>query len=366
MGSQHGVPAVNALHPEGRSSRVTQRQPNRVPHTSTPHIRNQYYENSHSIDEQSQITQAQHAVPQPSNPHTQVYQQGMAPQQNAYQPQHNPVPQAADVYSQASKDAVRMGMGLSTTSPTTPRTSPGMGTHFNAPSFGQPQRILPTDLPPQDLRKAYEMTASEQAPPLNSHGQQLPSSAPPTMSQEQFATASRYNIIQQQPYVQQHQPHLPTQQLEAYDEQRQAVDQSLNNTIQQAWGERQAGGQLTPAGGPVAVERPDQFAGMGQREIVQPAPWPHQTQPTQAAYGYPDSDRYQQSQQSQGRVVTPPPYNAQITPQRPDYNYEYNSRPVNQAPSTQRAPSRQYGQSQNSYRNEVSANGLPMIIPADR
>lgn len=354
MNSGHGVPAVNALYPQGR---MDQQPPNRVPHTPTQHIRNQYYESNSSLEEPAPITQAQHAVPQ-GNPQAHSYRQGMVRPTNSFQQQPA---QQVDAYSQASRDAVRMGMGLSTTSPTTPRTSPGMGTHFNSPSFGQPQRILPTDLPPQDLNQAYQMTAQEQAPPLNSQGQQLPSSAPPTMSQEQFATASRYNLpTPQQP---QQQPYYPSQQLQSYDQQRQIVDQTLNNTVQQAWGERQAGPQLTPAGGPVAVERPADFAGMGQREIVQPAPWPHQSQPNQShpnsqqSYGYPDTDRYQ-TQQRQDQVVTPPPYNAQVTPRQSGQQYS--------DPRTQRNPSQQYGQGQGNYRNEVSANGLPMIIPADR
>lgn len=141
-----------------------------------------------------------------------------------------------DAFEQASLQAARMGMGLgpgamfSTMNQTAPQQQPGTNSHLNGNSFSQPERILPTDMRPLDLREA--------------HLQQMHNG---NAQQTQFGTASRYDLhlqqtggtaptfssqVQAQHYEQQRQME---QQLQA---QRAPVNQQLQQNMQDAWNQR--------------------------------------------------------------------------------------------------------------------------------
>jgi len=212
----------------------------------------------------------------------------------AMSPQPGPASPQGNAFQEATQKAARMGMGLGPgtmfpvfdANSTTSRTSPGSGTNWNGNSFTQPQRQLPTDLPPQDLSRAYHSgTPQQYSTPSNSHQQQMPSSTPQMFSQEQFGTASRYN---QQPQV--NAPSMPnaefsSSQLHRFDQQRQRVDQQLTNTVQQAWGQRPMNDGTTTTvnqngmvngvqGGPMTTRSNNNF---------NPPQWPHSTQPVSNA-----------------------------------------------------------------------------------
>jgi hypothetical protein len=200
-------------------------------------------------------------------------------------------------YEEASKAAARMGMGLGpgTMFPVFGQSaslrSSGSSSHWGEGTYPAPHRVLPTDLPPPDLRRAFEPETRSMSPPANQQGQRMPDSRPPLHSQEQFGTASRYDEATLRG------TNVPSAsfsnpELRAYDQQRQQADQQLNQAMNQAWGQG-AMNRVTPAvgeshsspgsgvqGGMTTESRPGQW--------THPPSWPSGTGIEQAS-GWPAS-----------------------------------------------------------------------------
>ncbi|MEW4488662.1 tetratricopeptide repeat protein [Thalassoglobus sp. JC818] len=187
-------------------------------------------------------------------------QQHMATNNETLNQQHpippTPEPQDSDPFRNASLVAARLGMGLprSKTSSTklisvqnsAPKQVPGSNSHWNGSEFSQPERFLPTDVAPLDLKQAHNLSDTNKS--MNSSlGQQLPETSVgqthPLQAATQFGTASRFenpssNTVIPSPWDQQQsKPSArPTSSVSVADQwnaEKEAFSQQLNQVVEE-------------------------------------------------------------------------------------------------------------------------------------
>jgi len=270
---------------------------------------------------------------------------------------------------------------------------PGANSSWNGNSFAQPNRMLPTNVPPQDLTQAYRQ------PVVNSLGQQVPGSqvsSPPS----QFGTASQFDTRYQPPEglplnsQQQYQVQQRTRQQEIerqLGQQRMQVNQQLNQSMQAAWNQRRmnlhtpapsAPALLTPAehGGMIPVPtssngvnsardsyRSNQVPPTGASQYIDQnrrASGQYQGQNGQGQYGQQQNfnqEIYYNAPQNQN-VVVPAPYHTTSQPPR-QQNSNY-SGGVIQSSYTQPANPQTSASAYHSRGSQFQSNsGLPKIVP---
>lgn len=300
-----------------------------------------------------------------------------------------------NTYDAASMQAAKLGMGVGpgnmfpAVNETAPNQQPGMQSTWNGGSFGQAQRMLPTDLPPMDLSQA-----NQQQPAVNSMGQQLPGSQV-TNQYGQFGTASRFDSQMQsnpqQPNShQQAQLNMQRQQLQMEQqlrEQRLHSQSQLNQQTQDVWNERPLTPHVPSSGGP-RIASPAEYGGMvpanpspqqpvqqpQQRDenSVPPYPYSHRSQPDGQS-NQPASQRSEHGRtpQPQGQdsnyyydansyqnVVEPPPYRSSMNSSNSS-NYDSGIQQVGYSEPVRR---RNQHQGHLNYQNQSSSN-MPMIVP---
>jgi Tfp pilus assembly protein PilF len=294
-----------------------------------------------------------------------------------------------NAYDAASLQAAKLGMGVGpgnmfpAVNETAPNQQPGMQSTWNGGSFGQAQRMLPTDLPPMDLSQA-----NHQQPAVNSMGQQLPGSQVANQY-GQFGTASRYDSQmqsnpQQPNQHQQAQLNMQRQQLQMEQQlrdQRMHQQSQLNQQTQDVWNQRPLTPHIPSSGGP-RITSPAEYGGMvpvnssPQQQIQQPQqqeensvppyPYSHRSQPDGQS-DQPSIQRYQQGRtpQRQGQdsnyyydansyqnVVEPPPYRSSMNSNN---SQNYNS-------GIQQIGYSEPVRTRNQYQNQ-SGSSMPMIVP---
>jgi Tfp pilus assembly protein PilF len=140
----------------------------------------------------------------------------------------------------------------------TERLSPGSNSGWNGLQFAQPGRQLPTDRPPADLSRAWQMPGPQpgmsgaQAPPPSSLGQQMPSTGQYLTQPDHYSTGgwgTQPNFQAQAPVMPQ-----PTSQ-GSYDQQRAQYNQQYNSMIRQMHSQSPAGVIPTPSAG-IPIDRP--------------------------------------------------------------------------------------------------------------
>ncbi len=325
----------------------------------------------------------------------QIQNQGFVPQNQPRQSN-----QHQNAFENASMEAARLGMGLgpgtmfSTINQTSPRMQPGANSSWNGNSFSQPNRMLPTNLPLQNLHQAYDQ------PVVNSLGQRVPGSQV-TNNTTQFGTASRFDPQYQQPGnlppnpQQQYQMQQRAQQLEIeqrLNQQRIQANQQLNASMQDAWNQRRMN-LHTPASNAPALLSPAEHGGMVpiqpspnrenstgnhhpqiQPQSVETDQYIDQNRPTNSQFQGQNAQRQNGPQQSdtQGtfygntapnqNVIVPAPYHT--TSQRPHQRDSNYSGGVIQSNYSERSTpqSSTFSYSRGGVQSQ-SNSGLPMIVP---
>lgn len=233
-------------------------------------------------------------------------------------PQGTPAQQPmGDPLQEASKAAARMGMGFGpgamfpVISNAATQAMPGSSTMLNGASNPQPQRYLPTDSPPMDLRQQMNVQMPESQMITNQFGQQVPSGGANMTSPHQLGTASRYvpgNVPSQ--YQESY------QNLQMYDNQRNQAAQDLNSAIRQVGGQQM---QSAPLGGP-GVAHPGgsvMYSPSGGSQYTaphqqpgSPEPYPHNSRPAGSGNSAPEMSMQPQNASSRpaGEVVIPESY----------------------------------------------------------
>jgi len=278
----------------------------------------------------------------------------------------SPSGMGGDPFTVASKSAARMAMGIGPSTPfPTVSTAPtvdaaGTNSQWNGNSYPQPHRVLPTDLAPPDLTRAYQPVPAGTPSPGNSIGTAGQANTTPMYSQQQFGTASRYDTQTLQGSNIPPAGHMDPQ-LQQFEMQRQESTRQLNQALQQVWGQGQMNNMVSPAAGttytpppgngPVnyPLYRPDDYAtrapGMNAQPAAANANTSMQAQPStpQASSGYVEPPPYRPGTRSQGTGI---PAVAPAFPAGGNFN----------------APATGSGDIPNQYGNPSS---MPVIIPGN-
>jgi tetratricopeptide (TPR) repeat protein len=203
------------------------------------------------------------------------------------QPQGNTI-------ADARRAAAMMGLGLgpgqmfSSLEQPAPRLSPGVNSNWNGMNVATPPRQLPDLQPVPDLKQAPSFFEPSQATPNNSLGQQMPSAGPNLSAPNNWPTAGNPN---QTPASQQPNNLQPADsgmnqpaaynQLQSYDATRQQVDQTLQQTMNNTWGNRPSQAIPSPSAG-VSYQQPDtpsqQMEAWNRQPMVPPPYAPQQGQ----------------------------------------------------------------------------------------
>ncbi|TWT55575.1 bacteriophage N4 receptor, outer membrane subunit [Thalassoglobus neptunius] len=188
------------------------------------------------------------------------HQQPLADSHEELNQQHpippTPEPQGSDPFRSASLVAARLGMGLPRTKSSStklisadnnaPKQVPGSNSHWNGSEFSQPERFLPTDVAPLDLKQAHQLSDTNKS--MNSSlGQQLPQTSAgqshPLQAATQFGTASRFenpssNTVIPSPWDQQQsnsniRPTSSASVAEQWNAEKEAFSQQLNQVVEE-------------------------------------------------------------------------------------------------------------------------------------
>ncbi|MCA8997621.1 MAG: tetratricopeptide repeat protein [Planctomycetaceae bacterium] len=220
--------------------------------------------------------------------------------------------QQADITA-ASQSAAMLGMGIGpggmfpnvSGSPTV--SAPGAQSYWNGDSAPQPKRMLPTDLEPLDLRKAYDPVPQPTPAPGSNMGQTPGGMPTPGFSQQQFGTASRYDTQTLQNSGVPAASHMDPG-MQQFELQRQESTRQLNQAVQQVWGQGQMNNMVSPAAGTTYTPPPAN----GQSPYPMSRPQDFGTQPSgQSGPRSPlqrDTTTLRPVEPNTGQYVEPPPY----------------------------------------------------------
>ncbi|MCA9080642.1 MAG: tetratricopeptide repeat protein, partial [Planctomycetaceae bacterium] len=261
-------------------------------------------------------------------------------------------PQGASPLQDASRAAARLGMGFGPGAmfpvfdQAATHAAPGSSTMLNGAAVPPPQRYLPSEAAPVDLREQMAVDMPEQRMMTNQYGQQVPTNDGFRTQPHQLGTASRYeaggNVRD---------PLVGNPNMEMYDQQRAQLTRDLNTAVQQAGGQQyqQAPGMDvrqgdTHPGGSVMYDPTSgsQYT-FPHAQGVQPPQYPHTARP---AASMPAAEMsVPEARSDRQGVVMPESYRSHL------------QRENGAMPPTMRSPS--VGPSQSF----GGSDGLPQIVP---
>jgi hypothetical protein len=196
-------------------------------------------------------------------------------------------------FEQARRKAALMGLGVgggaafSTFEPSAPRMSAGSNSNWNGAAYTPPERQMPTMTAQPELRQHpiySDDSTMQMAPPPNSLGQQMPSTSPvvhpmrpsPFSRDAQWAEAPPAQVQRTSSGDAPWANEAVNNAMQPYNDSRQRVDQSLQQSMDTAWGNRPAQAIASPTAG-VEVQRPESAAQQMERwnpQTVIPAEYP--------------------------------------------------------------------------------------------
>ncbi|WP_437207227.1 tetratricopeptide repeat protein [Planctomicrobium sp. SH664] len=235
-----------------------------------------------------------------------------------------------DQFQEASKAAARMGMGMGPGSmfpvfnnQTAPIQQPGTNSFGNGNPLPEPQRMLPTDLPPQDLRGAFRPDPPLLQSPSEWQGGRMPPATRPMYSVEQFGTASRYDTrtIESSGTPQ---PMFTDPGLKRFEDERWEAGRVLNNSFERVWAQAPVNSPVSPASGS-QYSRPEtpglNYTQTENGSTLHPPSWPFARQAEQFAMNPNGTSQAGQPLTPDlnpiypANVVVPEPYRPQDRPQ---------------------------------------------------